>query len=125
MNPNTLMIAAAGAGKTTFLANEALRQTSEVLITTYTEANEEEIKRKILQLNKTIPPNITVQTWFSFLIQHGVKPYQGCLTTERINGMCFVNRQSGVRTISNGRPIFYSEDGQFDRYYFNTDRKIY
>ena len=125
MTTNTLLIAAAGAGKTTFLAKEALRQTGDVLITTYTEVNEEEIRRKIIKLNKTIPGNITVQTWFSFLIQHGIKPYQGCLTQEKINGMCFVNTQSGVGTISNGRPIFYSEDGQFERYYFSKERKIY
>ena len=77
MSKNRLIIAAAGSGKTTFLVDEALKQTGNVLITTYTEANEAEIKNRIVQKNKYIPSNITIQTWFSFLIQHGVKPYQG------------------------------------------------
>ena len=47
-NINKLIIAAAGAGKTTYLINEALRHDKEVLITTYTEANENEIKKKFI-----------------------------------------------------------------------------
>lgn len=72
---NKLIIAAAGSGKTTHLVKEALKITdSRVLITTYTEANENEIKKKFYAINGCIPENITIQTWFSFLIQHGVKP---------------------------------------------------
>ena len=45
MMNNKLIIAAAGSGKTTYLINEAMKFKDEkVLITTYTEANEEEIK---------------------------------------------------------------------------------
>lgn len=74
---NKLIIAAAGSGKTTHLVNEALKiKESRVLITTYTEANEREIRKKFFELNGCIPNNITIQTWFSFLIQHGVKPYK-------------------------------------------------
>ena len=49
MNQNKLIVAAAGAGKTTFLVNEALKIKDErVLITTYTQANEAEIRKKII-----------------------------------------------------------------------------
>lgn len=49
---NKLMIAAAGSGKTTFLVNEALKINDEkVLITTFTDANENEIRKKFLELN--------------------------------------------------------------------------
>ena len=68
---NKLIVAAAGSGKTTYLVREALKIKDEkVLITTYTEANEREIRKKFLKCNGFIPDNIRIQTWFSFLIQH-------------------------------------------------------
>ena len=48
MTNNKLIVAAAGSGKTTFLINEALKQqNAKILITTYTEANEAEIKARM------------------------------------------------------------------------------
>ncbi len=92
---NKLIIAAAGSGKTTFLVNEALKKKeSKILITTYTQANEEEIRRKFIKLNKCIPGNITIQTWFSFLLQHGARPYQGCKFDKDIKGLILINGQS-------------------------------
>jgi len=126
MSKNKLIVAAAGAGKTTYIVNEALKQEGAVLITTYTDANEEEIKRKIQKINGSIPANITVQTWFSFLLQHGIKPYQGCMTDKKINGLFFVQSQSGTfKDIKTGQTIYYSEDKHFDKYYFSKDFKIY
>ena len=62
-----LIIAAAGSGKTTYLVKEALKITSDrVLITTFTDANEHEIRTKFFKSNGSIPENVTVQTWFSF-----------------------------------------------------------
>lgn len=47
---NKLIVAAAGSGKTTYLVNEALKIVDEkVLITTFTEANENEIRKKFLR----------------------------------------------------------------------------
>ena len=66
MNKNKLMLAAAGSGKTTFLVEKSKKIKDEnVLITTYTEANEAEIINKF---KGRIPRNITIQTWFSFLL---------------------------------------------------------
>jgi len=94
---NKLIISAAGSGKTTYLVGQALNIVSEaVLITTYTEANEKEIRKKFYEINGSIPANITIQTWFSFLIQHGVKPYQGTLFDGNIKGMFLVNEASGI-----------------------------
>ncbi|AIE61734.1 UvrD-helicase domain-containing protein [Bacillus methanolicus] len=125
MKENKLMIAAAGSGKTTYLINEALKQTNgNVLITTYTEANEQEIKRKIIKKNKSIPKNITVQTWFSFLLQHGVRPYQNYLFEDNINGMILVNQQSGLKYYYKGRPIYFKENDTRN-HYFNEQLKIY
>ena len=112
---NKLIIAAAGAGKTTYLIHEALKQDKEVLITTYTEANESEIKKKFIEINGAIPKNITIQTWFSMLLQHGVKPYQNYLTDKKINGMILVNQQSSQ----------YISEINVDKHYFSKEYKIY
>jgi len=127
MNQNKLIIAAAGAGKTTFLVNEALKIMDErVLITTYTQANEEEIKKKIIEVNLCIPPNVIVQTWFSFLLQHGVRPFQGGLFEKQITGLILVNSQSGLKGFTKFKqPIYFGEEKDFERHYFSKEMKIY
>lgn len=122
---NKLYIASAGAGKTTYLVEEALKCDGTVLITTYTTENEQEIKDKFIKINDGfIPQNITIQTWFSFLIEHGAKPYQGKLTNKNINGLLLVNQMSAVKYRIKGRPITYSKE-DVDNYYFSKDYKIY
>lgn len=143
MSQNKLIVAAAGAGKTTFLVNEALKIKEErVLITTYTQANEAEIKNKIIQINQCIPPNLFVQTWYSFLLQHGVRPFQGSLFEKEITGLILVNGQSGLKAYrfpceeckknkiikichKCKAPIYFSEDKEFERHYFSKETKIY
>jgi DNA helicase-2/ATP-dependent DNA helicase PcrA len=131
MNNNTLLIAAAGSGKTTYLVNEAMKFHNEkVLITTYTEANEEEIRKKFIKKCKCIPSNVTIQTWFSFLIQHGVKPYQGTfndiLFKMQINGMVLNNGQYGFKYFSKKLhcSIPFKEEGEFLQHYFTGSGKI-
>lgn len=126
MHRNKLISAAAGSGKTTFLVNEALKQrNTRVLITTYTQANEHEIRRKIIEANRCIPENVNVQTWFSFLLQHGVRPFQGCLYEGDIKGVILVNSQSGMRYLDKGKPVYFSENKNFERHYFTVDMKMY
>lgn len=87
---NRIVVAAAGSGKTTLLVNEALsRPDSRILIATYTEANEAEIEKKFLEKNGCVPSNVTLSGWFAFLLQHGARPYQGCVTETRIEGLHF------------------------------------
>lgn len=122
---NKLVIAAAGSGKTTFLVNEARKvKDKNVLITTYTEANEEEIRKKF---RGTIPPNITIQTWFSFLLKHGVRPYQSSMDEALHNvsiGFYLTEKRSGIRYVARGKPIYWGEN-DFFKYYFTRDFKIY
>lgn len=114
---NKLIIAAAGSGKTTRIVEESLRNKDKrVLITTYTQANEAEIRKKIIEVNKCIPENITVQTWFSFLLQHGVRPFQAAIYEKKIKGLLLVNQQSAPYT---------SEDKEFEKHYFSPDRKLF
>lgn len=122
---NKLIVAAAGSGKTTFLVNEASRIKGErVLITTFTEANEREICKKFIELYGYIPPNITVQTWFSFLLQHGVKPYQSVICEGKLNGLLLVNQKSGFRYNSKVGPIYWGEKDA-PQHYFSNGMKIY
>lgn len=116
MSQDKLIIAAAGSGKTTFLVNEALgKKEGKILITTYTQANEEEIRSKFIKLNKCIPQNITIQTWFSFLLQHGVKPFQGCKFKKKINGLVLYNGVS-----AKGIP-----ERETEKHYFTSNLNIY
>ena len=132
-----LIIAAAGSGKTTYIVKEALAAREKlgkyerILITTYTENNAEEINKKIISKNRFTPSNIIVQTWFSFLLQHGVRPYQDTLFEElwdkRIKGVFFwdnLNKKDRRRLKrirgkeKNGKT--YNKD-----YFFTKDLRIY
>lgn len=143
-NKNKLIIAAAGSGKTTFLVEEALKEKDgKVLITTYTQANETEIKKKIIEKNKCIPENVIVQTWFSFLLEHGVRPFQGVLFEKKIKGLVLVNSKSGIKFYRNPckdckqsgilnphcykckNPIYFGEEKEFERHYFTKGLKIF
>lgn len=113
---NKLVIAAAGSGKTTMLISDALAQTGKVLITTFTQANELEIRNKIIQKNGCIPEHIIVQTWFSFLMQHGVRPFQGKLIDKKVKGLILISGTSAQ---------YIKEATQFERHFFSKDMKIY
>lgn len=135
MNNNKLIIAAAGSGKTTFLVTQALAVDSEaVLITTFTEANEQEIRNQIVAKKGCIPGNITVRTWFSFLLQHGVRPYQSVLNTqihELDVGFYLTSEKSGQKFDAAGNPIrqkgspTYWGESNFLKCYFTNSFKIY
>lgn len=115
---NKLIIASAGSGKTRFVVNDAIDKASQgmnVLITTFTETCEQEIRDRIVEKVGCIPERIFVQTWFSFLISHGVKPYQGSLFAFDVRGMFLVNGQSAL----------YSKESDISKHYFTDSKKIY
>lgn len=113
---NKLVVAAAGSGKTTFLVQEALKYPEDrILITTYTQANEAEIRRKFVGTWRYVPAHIKIQTWFSFLLQHGVKPFQGCVLNSDIKGLLLVNQRSAP----------YVGEATPEKYYLNPGSKIY
>lgn len=121
---NELLIASAGAGKTTLLVKEAIKCTNTVLITTFTEENEKEIINKFIELNHGIvPSHVTIRTWFSFLIEHGAKPYQGKLTSNPIDGLILVNEKSGLKYKSKF-PVYFKEE-EIEKHYFTNDFQIY
>ena len=83
---SSLIVAAAGAGKTTFLVRRALEISENILITTYTDANEQSIREKFYEVNGCIPSNVTIIPWFSLLIRHGILQYQSYLITNKVYG---------------------------------------
>lgn len=120
-----LIVAGAGSGKTTWLVNEALAIKDErVLITTFTDANERGIRDKFFELHGCIPANVTIMTWFSFLLQHGVRPYQSVIYDNKIKGMLLVNSKSGFRYKIQGRPIYYGEKDT-EPYYLSKSQRLY
>lgn len=123
---NRLIIAAAGSGKTTYLVEQAIKVPNErVVITTYTEANEAEIRQKFFDLVGRLPAHVTIMTWFSFLITHGVKPFQGCIFDFDFDvaGMAFVRTQSGIKIVVNGHPVPYAEI-EFRKHFFDRTGRI-
>lgn len=124
---NAVIVAAAGSGKTTFLVREALSiKSARVLITTYTESNEIEIRQKFYEINGHIPANVVIMTWFSFLITHGVKPFQTPLFDFRIRGMELVQSASGVKYKTKaGWTIYWGEEENFIKHYFNGMHHVY
>lgn len=112
---NQLIIAAAGSGKTTHIIKTALEQVDKnILITTYTRTNRDEIINRIIELKGFVPANIEIETWFGFLFRHGVKPYQGSQTSKKIKGIVFVNSLSAM----------YISESIIQPYYFH-EQKIY
>ena len=122
---NRLIIAAAGSGKTTYVVRDALSQSDNVLITTYTVANSIEIKKKFLEINGCVPHNVIIQTWDAFLLKHGVRPFQGGILEDKINGMILVNEKSGVKCRIGRRVIYYGEEKDLRNHYFTKKIKIY
>lgn len=123
---NRLLIASAGGGKTSYLVKTALEFTGgRVLITTFTNANEEEIKKRIFKSCGYYPSNVVVQSWWSFLLEHGARPYQGGLYEKDIGGIRIVEGRSGLKTNKGKFPIYYGEEKDFDKFYFSSDSSLY
>ncbi|MCH2274643.1 MAG: UvrD-helicase domain-containing protein [Thalassospira sp.] len=84
-------------------------------IVTYTNANAAELQRKQYELNNSPLPNLIIDTWFSFLLKHCIRPYQGALYSQRINEMLFVK----------GRSVPYVPENRLSQHYFSSPGQIY
>lgn len=79
---NTVRLAAAGAGKTWQICNSAIafaqsNGASRVLLISYTNKGIDSIKGELEKQNAgVIPANITVLTWYQFLLRELIRPYQ-------------------------------------------------
>lgn len=113
------VIAGAGSGKTTYLLNLALGAPSHenVLYLTYTDAAAIHFESRIKSLCGAMPKNITVMTWFSFLLVHGVRPFPHPLPGIRPHGISFVEgKVAQKKGIVRGRAAYYFANGKLDIY---------
>lgn len=87
MSNNFCYIAAAGAGKTTYIIEEAKKAvdndgTNHVLIITLTIKNQDNITEKIRALPFQIAKRIHVSGWYKFLLRYIIRPYKGDVIPE-------------------------------------------
>ena len=116
MNTHKVIIAAAGSGKTTHIVRQALEiPDTRILITTFTIDNTEEIKRKFRDLNGYIPSNIIILPWYSFILQHLIRPYQRVLYDKRISYLHLIN----------GISARYTKETDIKKHYLSNDETIY
>lgn len=115
-NKNKVVIASAGSRKTTFIVEAALAILErKCLITTYTNENIDQINSYLIEKKGYVPPNITVASWYSFLLQDGVRPYQNHMTDKgRIRSIDFTNT-----------PNQFAKKADVDRYYLTSGDNIY
>lgn len=111
---NKIIIACAGAGKTTRLVHDALaNRDRRIAIITYTNFNTHEIRKRFNVLNSGVPKHVDVMTWFGFLLRECARPYQRAKYTEkRISSIAFVNHRSakGAKEMNTKRYYFANGD---------------
>lgn len=118
---NRVIIAVAGAGKTTRLVYEALSTNGRVLIVTYTNENVANIKNMFLKKVGYVPPNVEVLGWFTFLLRHGVRPYHNYLSSgSRVLSVHLINGSSAAIDA-----LKYVAEADTEHYYFDENRRIY
>lgn len=59
-------------------------------VITYTNNNVAEIRAKAYERIRFVPQNLTISSWYTFLLHHLVRPYQNCLCSRRVSRICFV-----------------------------------
>ena len=111
---NKLVIACAGAGKTTRLVREALaHRDRRIVMVTYTNNNVREINKKFGELNSGMPKHVHVMTWFEFLLRECARPYQKAkYAQKRIESLLFVNQQSAKGIAESDTAHHYFANGE-------------
>jgi DNA helicase-2/ATP-dependent DNA helicase PcrA len=117
LRDNKIVVAAAGSRKTTLIVEESLKNVDKkTLILTYTIDNLNQIRVYFFQKNGAIPHNISIQSWYSFLLAHGARPYQNYVYDEcRIPSIYF----------QKGRSAPFARKSDVSRYFLSKSKKIY
>ena len=82
---------------------------------TYTKNGREEIVNKTYEQSGCVLPHVTIDTWFSFLLRHFVRPYQRCLYRRRVAGIHFIP----------GRSPYWISEIATRRHFFSDPNLIY
>jgi DNA helicase-2/ATP-dependent DNA helicase PcrA len=111
-----MYLAAAGSGKTTFLLERVSDQSKRFLYTTFTDENAAVAKDMLIEKFGYIPSNVTILPWFSFLLEHGVRPFQesGGFGDVNFGGVCLLkegkncNKRPSLRYFCNSSCLVYA-----------------
>ncbi|MEC6409296.1 DNA helicase UvrD [Achromobacter xylosoxidans] len=98
----SVIFAVAGSGKTTRLVT-ALDEVRRFLLVTYTEANYDNLRAKVIDRFGYLPPNIAIYTYFSFLHSFCYRPF--------------------LRSKKNTRGITFKAPDRFPVYPLTNDRR--
>ena len=114
---NRVIIACAGAGKTTRLIEQSINNTDrKILFITYTNNNLKEIINGFEFRNSGIPSHVDIMTWYQFLLRECVRPYQNFIYPDcRIDSIKFVNKQSRM----------YVSESNTKKHFMHDDKYIY
>ncbi len=114
---NRFILASAGAGKTTKIAQYAIENPHlKILLTTYTSENTALLQKTLVKLNGVIPKNVTVMSWFSFLLSECIRPYQNFVYSDaRIENLHFIPYISAK----------YKRRADVKRFYLSDEAHIY
>lgn len=116
MQSNRIIVASAGSGKTSRIIEEVADAPDvRCAAVTYTTNNRSEIVAKAIGSLGYIPPNLTIDTWYAFLMKHFIRPYQRCFVDKRIMRLKFVNTQSAL----------YIPEARIVQHYFDQNGQIY
>lgn len=85
LNNKKVMNAVAGSGKTSYIINQLSDDNKRILIITYTKANQENLRKKVIKKFGNIPNNIFIFGYFEFLLRFVIKP----LCPFAVKDICF------------------------------------
>lgn len=110
------VMACAGSRKTTSLVEEALKlRGARILITTYTNENVDQLTGFFVERVGSVPPHVTIQSWFSFLLRDGIRPYQLDMTKRgRVGTIDYVSKQP-----------WSAKKSDFDAYFLTRNNDVY
>lgn len=108
-----VILASAGSGKTTTIVEQAgTNEDERSLLVTYTINGKTELSDKGYERFGFIPPQVKITTWYSFVLEHFVRPFQLHLHPTRVSTINFERGRSarGVRKTNVGGYYFSSPE---------------
>jgi len=91
-----IVVAGAGAGKTTSMAKIVLKRLKEVTdqkiiyVVTYTNAARDRIREKIVELNGTIPKQLFIETLHAFLLREFIFPFHHLIFEQQYTSVAHI-----------------------------------
>lgn len=116
---NRAIIAAAGSLKTQYVIDEALAAPTDqrVLITTYTRENSDQVIRRLHRANGCVPSNVSVLSWFTFLMNQAARPYQSAVIgkIDYARSLNFKGSRFRLTPRANALRYYFGSNGDFYR----------